>query len=183
MAYKKILKLKVKNLLILFAIVAFFLLILKPSFASSPYVLPYPSSMPGSSIYKFHLIYEKLSEFKYFGDFGRYKYNLRYADKYLVEAKTLFEYNQYLLGYKALEKSNIYFEKIRPSLQSASINSKNISEKNITLSQAAEKHEEILESMKINTPTTFNWQPEKSSPTVLSIHELIGKSIMIRKNK
>lgn len=183
MAYKKSLKLRIKTLLVLIAVTAFFLSIISPSFAFSTYVLPYPSSMPGSSIYKLHFIYEKLSKYKYFGDFGRFKYNLKYADKYLVEAKTLFEYNQYLLGYQALEKSNNYFGKINPALQTASTRGKNISEKKTILSQAAGEHIEILESIKSNTPAIFNWQPERSSPTVLNIHELIEKSIMIRKDK
>ena len=67
-------------------------------FAESQYVLPYPSAMPGSFLYKLNLVQEEILRYWYFGDFGQFKYNLGLSDKYLVEAKTLFEYKQYLLA-------------------------------------------------------------------------------------
>src|SRR5687768_12398331 len=82
--------------------------------AQSDYVLPYPSSMPGSSLYKIRLIFEEINKYWYFGNISQFTYNLRQSDKYLIEAKTLFEYKQYFLAYQALEKSNHYFNKISP---------------------------------------------------------------------
>src|SRR3990167_5335496 len=77
-------------------------------FAESSYVLPYPAAMPGSIWYEIDLLKEKAYQFLYFGDLSQFAYNLSEADKYLVEAKTLFEYKQYLLGYQALLKSDSF---------------------------------------------------------------------------
>lgn len=103
------------------------------------------------------------------------------ADKYLVEAKTLFEYKQYLLGYKALEKSNKYFISILPNLLRAKENGKNIIQKKSIFDEAAKKHIEILNKIKDESPNEFNWRPEKSLPTNLNIGCEILSSIEIRR--
>ncbi len=161
---------------------ALFFLISTKSFAQSNYVLPYPSSMPSNFSYKIHLLYENISKYWYFGDFGQFDYSLKMADKYLVEAKTLFEYKQYLLGYKALKKSDKYFINILPNLVRAEKNGKNILQKRIILKEAARKHIEILNRMQINSPDVFNWLPEKELPTMLNIKNAIGNSINVRKD-
>lgn len=162
--------------------VLFFFLYTSPVFAESSYVLPYPSSMPGSSLYKVHILYENISKYWYFGDFGQFKYDLRYADKYLVEAKTLFEYKQYLLAYSALEKSNYYFSKISGDLKKAQGSNKNITEKENIFQEASGKHIETLESLKTEVPAKFVWIPEKGNPSNLNIHKLIDDSIKIRES-
>lgn len=166
-----------------FLLVFLFLILFKTSvFAQSSYVLPYPSNMPGSLSYKIHLIYEDISKYWYFGNFGQFDYNLKMADKYLVEAKTLFEYKQYLLGYKSLQKSDLYFLSISQNLEKAGNNKKNIVQKKMVLRNAAQKHIETLEKMKVDNPDTFNWQPEKALPTMLDIEKTIESSINVRKN-
>jgi len=165
-------------------LVFFFLFFSKASvFAQSNYVLPYPSSMPGSMSYKIHLIYEDISKYWYFGDFGQFDYNLKMADKYLVEAKTLFEYNQYLLGYEALKKSDQYFINILPNLNKAIINGKNIAQKNIIYVDASQKHIEVLKKIQDSTPSNFIWEPEKSAPTTLNLKGALDASIQLRENK
>ncbi len=170
----------------LFRVATFFLIlflaITNLAHAESPYVLPYPSSMPGTLSYKIHLLYENISKYWYFGDFGQFDYNLKMSDKYLVEAKILFEYKQYLLGYKALQKSDYYFVNVFPNLIKAEKDNKNILQKRMMLKQAAQKHIEILEKMETDNPDTFNWQPEKTSPTPLNIKEEIINAVNIRKN-
>lgn len=175
---------KNEKFICLFLLLIFFSLILfnVPVFAQSNYVLPYPSGMPGSFSYKIHLIYENVSKYWYFGDFGQFNYNLKMADKYLIEAKTLFEYKQYLLGYKALRKSDQYFINILPNLIRAEKNGKNTLQKKVILKESARKHIETLGKMGIDTPDTFNWQPEKALPTMLDIRGTIGNSINVRKN-
>ena len=150
-------------------------------YAESNYVLPYPSSMPGGMSYNFHLLYESVSKYWYFGNFGQFNYNLKLADKYLVEAKTLFEYKQYLLGYKALKKSDQYFINILPNLARARRNGKNMLHKRVIFKESTRKHIETLEKMEVDTPDTFNWQPEKASPTILDIKGAIEYSINVRK--
>src|SRR5579872_1325126 len=151
-----------------------------PSYASSSYVLPYPSAMPGGISYKLHLVWEKVMQYWYFGDFGQFEYNLKESDKYLVESKTLFEYNQYLLGYTALQKSNEYFANTLPFLVKAKQDNKNTSDKQTLLHSAAAKHIEVLDQMENTTPATFTWSPEKSAASNLPIHQLINEAIEIR---
>lgn len=158
----------------------FFSAMIKPVFAQSSYVLPYPSNMPGSISYNIHLIYENISKFWYFGDFGQFGYNLKMSDKYLVEAKTLFEYKQYLLGYNALKKSDKYFIDILPNLIKAKKNGKSILQKKSVLNEASRKHIETLDKMRTDTPDAFNWQPEKSVPTVLNLKQAIDESVRLR---
>lgn len=166
----------------LFFLVFLFIFFPRTVFAESNYVLPYPSNMPGNFTYKLHVVFENVSKYWYFGDFGQFDYGLKMSDKYLVEAKTLFEYKQYLLGHKALRKSDFYFSNILPSLIRAEGNKKDISQKKIVLIDAALKHIETLEKMEVETPDTFNWEPEKSLPTVLHLKEDIAKSVLLRKN-
>jgi len=161
-------------------IIVFFILFTTNVSANSTYVLPYPSTMPGSSLYKIHVIFEKLLKYWYFGNFGQFAYNLKESDKYLVEAKTLFEYNQYLLGYKALEESDNYFKHIKPYLIAAKDEGKPIQEKKLMLEEAAKKHIEVLEKLKRNVPQTFTWQPEKAKPTELDVWGAISRSEKIR---
>lgn len=162
-------------------ILLLFLSVSGKTFAQSSYVLPYPSVMPGGFSYKIHQVYEVISRYWYFGDFGQFDYNLKMSDKYLVEAKTLFEYRQYLLGYNALIKSDQYFVNILPNLVRANINGKSIFQKREIYNEAAQKHIEILKDMSINNPDIFNWQPEKVASTKLDIKNAILKSIETRK--
>lgn len=148
--------------------------------AASNYVLPYPSYMPGNFFYKPRLILSKFSYYIYFGDFGKFEYNLKESDHYLVEARTLFEYKQYLLGVSALNKSDYYFSKLKPSLENAQLNGKNISEKNAKLGEASVKHKETLRELEEVLPENFNWSPEKSESTNINFQELISNSIRLR---
>lgn len=160
----------------------FLTLITSTSAWAQSYVLPYPSSMPGSFLYKFHKTYESISKYWHFGEFASFKYNLKYADKYLIEAKTLFEYNQHLLAYKALENSNYYFSKIPDSLKEAKLSGKNTKEKEDIFREASKKHIEILNLLREQTPESFVWTPEKENASNLFIHKLIGNSIKLRQN-
>jgi len=168
-----------KKLVTLIAVIVF-LIHTQSAFAQSAYVLPYPSSMPGSIFYKINTIREKVARFWHFGDFSTFKYSLFYADKYLVEAKTLFEYKQYLLAVNALGKSDFYFKNIYSSLLDAKKNNKDISEKLEIYKSAADKHKEILEIILNNTPNTFSWNPEKGSRVDLNIKAAIENSIKQR---
>ncbi|MGH7246164.1 MAG: hypothetical protein ACREGI_04490 [Candidatus Levyibacteriota bacterium] len=159
----------------------FFFAFTPTTFATSNYVLPYPSTMPGSVFYKLHLVEEAVMKYWYYGEFGKFDYNRKLSDKYLVEAKTLFEYQQFLLGYKALQKSNAYFQEITPALSTARLHGKDVSEKEALFLSETEKHEEVLTAMLENTPEVFQWTPEKSPSSMLYLHGLISSSIAIRK--
>lgn len=165
------------------SIVIFLLLTFFPHgvFAESNYVLPYPSVMPGNIFYKARIVIDEVKKLWYFGNFGKFSYNLKQSDKYLVEAKTLFEYKQYLLGFNALQKSNKYFEKVPLYLRYAHEEKKNVLEKQLLLKEAALKHIEVLQFIKTITPSIIIWKPEKSASTNLKLHEIVNKSVQIRK--
>lgn len=170
----------IKYKLILIIILLLFVFLTPSSLASSSYVLPYPSAMPGNIFYKINLLKEKLMKYWYYGDFGKFFYNLKQSDKYLVEAKTLFEYNQYLLGLVALKKSNEYFVQIKPNLLSAKDNLKDISQNTDIFSEAALKHAEVLDELKLKLPEVFVWTPEKDNPTTINFKEVLDEAINIR---
>ena len=136
--------------------------------------------MPGSIFYKMHLVFEGAMKCWYFGNFGQFEYNLKQSDKYLVEAKTLFEYKQYLLAYQALQKSDGYFNNIQPYLIKAQKESKSIIQKQNKLKEASLKHIEILNAIEQQIPTEFIWRPEKTFPTTLYLKQTIENSIKIR---
>lgn len=171
-----------KKLIIIFMIV-FLIQCLIPQhvFAQSNYVLPYPSYMPGSPLYKLHRGWEIISKYWYFGNFSQFVYNLKLSDKYLVEAKTLFEYKQYLFAYGALKKSDEYFDKAFLFLDKARGEGKNTEKKEVLFREAAQKHIEVIQKIKQSVPETFMWKPEKEKETLLSIWEKLDKAIENRK--
>lgn len=159
----------------------FVLIIPQKVLATSTYVLPYPSAMPGSIWYKVDLVKEFVEKYWSFGDFSLFDFNLTESDKYLVEAKTLLEYKQYLLGYRALAKSDDYFKKTLLNLLSAEKHGKNISEKREILKNASLKHLGVLTGLENEVPEVFNWTPEKNPSTNLRLKQAISNSIEIRK--
>lgn len=176
-------KTKMKKLIFsIFFIFIFIFSFIPQSFAQSSYVLPYPSVMPGGISYKIYNFWQNALKYWYFGNFGQFTYNLKESDRFLVQAKTLFEYKQYLLGFTALQQSNEYFIKINPYLVAAQNEGKDISQKQIILHEAALKHIEVLESLTTIVPKTFLWQPEKVKATNLNIEEVINQSIKIRQS-
>lgn len=169
---------------LLFCVIALCLLqLFKPSIsnADNDYVLPYPSFMPGSKLYKMRLIWEEVIRYWHFGNLSQFKYNLNQADKYLVEAKTLFEYKQYLLAKLALEKSDNYIIKAKEYLAKSKEDGKNIEQKQIMFENANLKHIEVLNFIKTVIPDNFLWSPEKTAAMNLNLKEMIEKSIKIRR--
>ena len=169
-----------KILLLVTLLLTFFNLFAFSATADSSYVLPYPSSMPGSSFYKLGLLKEYILKYWYFGDFGQFTYNLKESDRYLVEAKTLFEYKQYLLAYQSLRKSNQYFKNTAPYLLKAKEHGKDIKDKSIILKEAGRKHLQVLNILKSELPSEFTWTPEKDSSQSLEISRLLKASIDLR---
>ena len=158
----------------------FFLLITQKTLAASSYVLPYPGLMPGNKLYRLKQITDYIGQYWTFGNFSRHKYELNLADKKLVEAKILFEYQQYPLAIKALESSNQHFQKAVYYLERAEKEGKDISQKMINLKAAAEKHKEVLETLKKELPEEFLWQPEKKEATELNLESALEEAIKIR---
>ena len=150
------------------------------AFAESTYVLPYPSSMPGSKWYLLQEWKDVVMRYWYFGNFGQFTYHVKQADKHLVEAKTLFEYNQYYLADQALKRSTDHFVQTASYLKQAEEEQKDISEQKKILEQAALKHREVLDSLREQLPETFLWQPENAPEVVLPLYEHIDTAISKR---
>lgn len=115
-----------------------------------------------------------------YGDFGQFSYNLQASDKYLVEANTLFAYNQYVLALDALEKSNSFYTKVKPALVSARIHHKDIQAKSDLLKQAAKAHITVLTHLEKELPSTFVWEEENQKPQILPLHSDIQDAIHLR---
>ncbi|MBI2442977.1 MAG: hypothetical protein HYV40_03680 [Candidatus Levybacteria bacterium] len=151
------------------------------SFATSSYILPYPSAMPGSKTYPLHRMLEKVLRYWYFGDYGGFAYNRQLSDKYLVEAKTLFEYKQYVLALKALSTSNYYFRQMSSSFTHTPSDKNGRDEKVALMKKAAEKHLEELRRLKANLPKDFRWQDENAQVTELHISRELDYTLNMRK--
>ncbi len=144
------------------------------------YVLPYPSFLPGNKLYSVSRRIDLMKAPFYFGDFGGFKYHLNLSDKYLVEAKTLFEYKQYLLGSDALRRSDEAFVRVLPFLVSAQRHNKDVSAFKGIIIDATRTHIFVLTRLKGDVPYTFTWTPEKADKSVLLLHDMLFHSMRIR---
>ena len=153
-------------------LIVYCLLFIVPS-ANADYVLPYPSFMPGNKMSAISRIVDALKEYWYFGTIAKVQYHLGLADKYLVEAKTLFEDRQYLLAADALTRSSDQFERIPQFL-------KYTRQKNI-VREASDAHIRVLEELAIKLPDEFEWRPEKAGAALLPIGTLIREAKSLRR--
>ncbi len=164
---------------------SFFLLTLifsTPSLVFSEYVLPYPSAMPGNKMYRVSRVLDHVKRYWSFGSIAQAKHIMNMADKYLVEAKILFEYKQYLLAFDALNHSDNEIIQLPERIQSGKAEKKNMSLVVASLKEQMSTHEKLLTKLYRELPPEFIWTPEKISSTVLSIHERLTASIKLRQN-
>ena len=172
-----------KLVLFFFTTVLFLTLVIGHlSLVRADYVFPYPSYMPGNKIYRISRVVDQLKKFWYWGNIAQTKYHLALSDKYLIEAKTLFEYKQYLLAVDALERSNQVLKETPLFISRAWGEEKDIGYLVDHVKYALDAHEEILADLIINLPISYLWTPEKTVPTPLHLHDIITKSIDIRRN-
>jgi hypothetical protein len=139
--------------------------------------------MPGNKLYKVSRIVDKLQNYWNWGNVAQERFHLGLADKYLVEAKTLFEYDQYLLGVDALKRSNSEFMQVKPYIEKAKTSGMEIQSLVDTFTAAEGKHEEVLIGLKRTVPEDFVWTPEKVAPTTLLLHQLLDEAVKIRKKE
>jgi len=157
------------------------LLLVAPfSHVRASYVLPYPSFMPGNRLYRVSRFLDKIQYFWYWGSLARIKYHLHLSDKYLVEAKTLFEYHQYLLAVDALTRSNDHFLSLLPWVGRARTEGKDVSGVRVLLAQAVEKHRHVLGKIAREVPSEVEWKPERQVPTRLFLKERLDEAVAAR---
>lgn len=151
-----------------------------PAAIHAEYVLPYPSYMPGNKLYKVSKFLDVLKKYWSWGTMAQTKYQLALSDKYLVEAKTLFEYRQYLLAASALERSGNAFGTLGGLIAASTKEGKDVTSMVETISEAAKEHDRVLEMMKQTLPDSFTWTPEKEKPTELSLRDMVTKAMELR---
>lgn len=147
---------------------------------ASNYVMPYPSYMPGHKLYKLHQIWETVQEYWHFGDLSKEKFHREMADKYIVEAKTLFDYGQHKLAVEALIKSNDHFARAILYLMDITHEKKDNGESKQLLLQSRDKHVELITLLDDALPDEIDWQEEKKENQKLPLHFLFSQSKHIR---
>lgn len=137
------------------------------------YTLPYPSYMPGNTLYKISRILDVVKNYWYFGSVAQIKYHLMLSDKYLVEAKTLFEYKQYSLALGALRRSTEQFEMLPQYVKKAIVENKDVTSIVSSLRESSGMRIVLLQLMKDSLPEQFLWEEEKEAPRQLLLHSEI----------
>lgn len=143
---------------------------------SAAYSLPYPSYMPGNKLYAVSRLLDAAKGWWSWGTIATLKYNESLGDKYIVEAKTLFEYKQYLLAVDALKRSDARVAVLPALLQKAKDEKKDIAVLEEVIHEELSAHIDALDDLKGRLPSTFVWQPEKSAPTNLPLGQLLDSS-------
>lgn len=113
--------------------------------------------------------FDEAKRYWYWGSLASYRYYLGQSDKALVEAKTLFEYRQYLLAVHALERSNAALRHVPDSLQGAEF------------IEAMEEHTKIIGKLLGESPKEFIWRAEREKPQMLRIHEELNRALRFRR--
>jgi hypothetical protein len=162
---------------ILFIVLSFLFIIQS---VRAEYILPYPGPMPGNKLYTIAQIIDKLQFYWYWGNIARANYFMELSDKYLVEAKTLFEYKQYLLGTDALQRSDNAWQKIQQYLDNAEAEGKDIEYLRIKHKEQSLVHARIIEGLIIQLPDSFRWTSEKEHEIELQLKALLKKSKELR---
>ena len=158
---------------IILAVLLYFLFATK---AWGAYVLPYPSYMPGHKFYRVSRVFDQIKNYWFWGNIAQFKYHMSLADKYLVEAKTLFEYGQYLLAVDGLKRSNQHVQLLPTMLQKAKKDGKDIVQLETILKESMREHSTVLQELETRLPREFTWQPEKEAPTALPIAQLLREA-------
>lgn len=148
--------------------------------AIAAYVLPYPSLMPGHKLYRVTRFMDEAKRYWYWGNLASYRYYLGQSDKALVEAKTLFEYQQYLLAVNALERSNKALQRVPDSLKRAKDEGKNIEKYKLEFGEAMDEHKKIIVKLLDELPEEFIWRSEGEYPKPLHIHEELNRALRFR---
>lgn len=151
-----------------------------PFVVRAEYVLPYPGPMPGSSLYTFTQIKDRVEKYWHWGNIAKVKYYMTMSDKRIVEAKTLFEYKQYLLGLKALKESDEYILPIKNHLDAAKNEGKEVAYLLDLFRSERSSHIDILMDLMETLPDNFTWTPENDSAQELLLHFQLQQSIDVR---
>jgi hypothetical protein len=167
-----------KHFILALSIGVFFLI--QTRIVEAAYVLPYPSYLPGNKLYRVSEFVDSIKKYWYFGTLTQLKYVQEMSDKHLIEAKTLFEYKQYALGVRALEKSNTEASAIPSLLMLLSKEKKSSLEIKTKVNEEMKAHQVVLQRMFSDVPGSIDWVEEKKAPEVIDFSKLFEFSIGLR---
>lgn len=165
-----------RSIYILLVVVAFLL----TTSVRAEYVLPYPGSMPGSKFYLVSRMTDMLKRYWHWGSIASFTYHLQLSDKYLVEAKTLFEYQQYLLAVDALFRSNEQFSQLFSVMRRIDAEGKNTTKIQSLLREASLKHLQVLDTLQAGLPPAYTWKPEKQESVSLDFVKVFSEAKRVR---
>lgn len=162
------------------SLVLLIVMIFFPGAVFASYMLPYPSYMPGNKLYPVMRFFDEAKRYWYWGSLTSYQYFLGQSDKALVEAKTLFEYNQYLLAIAALHRSDRLLQRAPDALRRAKQEGKEVGKFEQEFKEAMAEHKKIIMRLLDTLPEEFTWRPERESPKQLRIHEELKQALLLR---
>ncbi len=123
---------------------------------------------------------DEAKKYWYWGNLSSYRYYLGQSDKALVEAKTLFEYGQYLLAMEALERSNRFLQHVPDALKKAKQEGKDVEKYEREFREAMKEHRKTVVKLLDTLPEEFIWRPEDRSANQLRIREELNKALLLR---
>ncbi|MCX8008886.1 MAG: DUF5667 domain-containing protein [Patescibacteria group bacterium] len=163
-----------------YIVICLFIFFIVISRARAEYILPYPGPMPGNPLYMVMQIIDRIQFYWHWGNIAKARYHMEMSDKYLVEAKMLFEYKQYVLAVNALKQSNNYWMKISPHLDQAEKQRKDIQYLRVRHTEQGIAHQRILDRVRQELPDSFTWRPEKGEPLHLDFRSLFEEAKKLR---
>jgi hypothetical protein len=132
-------------------------------------------------MYRVSRVLDRLKYYWSWGNIAQIKYHLALSDKYLIEAKTLMEYKQFLLATDALRRSDKEFMQLPAYVDGAKKEGVDVAELQHLVTSVADKHVEILTDLLANTPAQFTWTPEKAPSTDLHLADTLKTSMGVRR--
>jgi hypothetical protein len=159
------------------------LLLLTGSVAfAADYNLPVKPILPGHPLYRISRNLDRVRSWFLWGDIAKATYRLTLADKYLAEAKTLFELKQFPFAVDALERSNLEFERIPGFLENDVRDGRDIGAMRDKVKASSRAHVTILDALEPMVPEVYVWTEDDGEPIQLEIREQILLSVGIRKS-
>lgn len=151
-----------------------------PMRARADYMLPYPSYMPGNKLYAVSKALDVLNGWWHWGSIGQCKYHMQMSDKYLVEAKTLFEYKQYILALDALARSDKHIALVPRYIEQAREKEKETRDIKVLFMAELEVHKQTVSNLQSDLQKEFIWTPEKQPAQTLLLHDVLSASLKLR---
>ena len=165
-----------------FIVVMIGVFILHTSVYAVEYSLPRSSFLPGQLLYRISRNLDRVRAWFVWTPTAAVRYHLSLADKYLVEAETLFQNKRYPYAMDALERSNLEFERIPGFLTKTEADGANTELLKDRVRTAADAHVTVLISLEPEVPEVDAWTDENGEFTEVRIREQLMIAQGIRKS-